>query len=241
MTSAIAPFFPTKGMFGSESSTPLFSAMPITAAVTATLTGVTCAPAAFTARRMPPLRERDARTIGAARGTAILTVGIVDARTIAVLVLLAMPAWYTSRMSSANDANMRKIAEENLSEAIVIMGEQAIVGGWDVSGDGYWEQMVQRLEKALALAKSKAGKVRAEAAGKIRDAARAGASTASDALDSVKTALGGIAATAGALALGPGILLGLVAFLLLESTGYGKRARAGARRYVDRRAREYGF
>jgi hypothetical protein len=145
-------------------------------------------------------------------------------------------------MSSTTDTDLRNLAEASLAEAQGIMGLPAIVVGFDVSGDGFWESLATRAKGLLDKArKYNPTALGAKAAGKVRDAARYGASKASDASDAVKATLSGIAASAAALALGPGALLMLGVFLLVESTGYGKRARAGARRYVDARAREYGF
>ena len=169
-------------------------------------------------------------------------VGMGAARTIAVDVRLAMPSWYTGAMSSTTDSELRVLADASLAEAEAIMGQPAVVVGADVSGDGFWEALLARGQTALDKAKKmNPVSLGAKAAGHIRNAARSGASSASDALDDVKKALAALATAAGALAIGPGIILGLLAFLFIESTGYGKRARRAARTYVDRRAREYGF
>ena len=164
------------------------------------------------------------------------------ARTIAVLVLRAMRPWYTSPMSSTTDTDLRNLAEASLAEAQGIMGLPAVVVGFDVSGDGFWEGLATRAKGLLDKArKYNPVSLGAKAAGKVRDAARYGASKASDASDATKAVLGSIAASAALLALSPGVLLALLAFVVVEGSGYGKRARAGARRYVDARARSYGF
>lgn len=147
-----------------------------------------------------------------------------------------------SDANSATDADLRTAAERDLSEAITMLGMPAVVGGWDVGGDDYWDQFAKRAGKALDLAKkARPMQLGADAARRIRDAAKRGLDKASQASDAAKVALGSVATAAGMAALGPGILLGLIAFAVIEGSGYGRRARAGARRYVSARAREYGI
>lgn len=145
-------------------------------------------------------------------------------------------------MSSATDDDLRKQAEALLAEAFGALGLPAVVVGADVSGDDYWARFLERARNAWDKAKKYTPLEQgAEAARKIRDAARKGTDKASTAADDIKRALAALAAAAGAFSLGPLILPGLIVFLIIESTGYGKRARAGARRYVDQRAKSYGF
>lgn len=237
----MAPLRPTHGISGSLSSMPDFSARPMAAAVTATLMGVICAPPPDERRWWTFLRVE--RTMGAVRGMASRMVGMAgEDRTSAVDVLRAMGSCYPLQMSSATDSQLRENAERSLAEAIALMGIPAIVGGWDVSGDDYWEQMGKRTRKALEIAKrAEPFRVQAEAARKIRDAARQGLDKSSQASTEAKATLAAVAAGAGVMALGPGILLGVIAFLVVESTGFGKRARSAGRRYVSARARSYGF
>jgi len=145
-------------------------------------------------------------------------------------------------MSTSTDTELRESADASLVEAQGILGLPAVVLGADVSGDDWWEGLATRAKNLLDKArKYHPMRLGAAAARKIRDAATRGLDKASTASDAVKATLASIAAAAGALALGPGILLGLLAFVLLEHTGYGARARSAGRRYVSRRARAYGL
>jgi len=161
-------------------------------------------------------------------------------RTRAVECLRAMRKWYRNVMSNATDADLRLAAETDLADAQGVLGLPAVVVGWDVSGDDFWSTFAARAAGLLKRAATAPLRIGAKAGGKIRDAARRGLDKASDATSDAKRALGAVATAAGVLAMGPGILLGLLAFVVVEGSGYGGRARRGARRYVSQRARAYG-
>jgi hypothetical protein len=156
----------------------------------------------------------------------------------AVDVLLAMGPWYHCAMTSTSDSELLVLAEARLREAQEIMGLPAPETA--VSGDA-WDDLAERaaelLKRAWELRPMNLG---AKAGGKIRDAVRSGLDKASKAAKSTRDKLAKVALGAGMLALSPGVLLGLAAFLLIEGTGYGSRARRAGRRYVNRRLRAYG-
>lgn len=256
----MVPLVPTSGILGSASSTPDFSTMPTTAAVTAALTGVTPPDAIEDLRG--DLR-RGTRASGAARGTASRIVGTaVLARTMAVLVFLAMAKCYHCPMTGTTASDLLGLAERDLAEAQEIMGlpspevgpssrvvpsDPDFEGGLDlpptatVSG-GTWDDVAARAKELLRRAWDlRPVHLGAKAGAKIRDAARRGLDKASGAAKDVRDTLGQVALGAAMLAASPGILLGLAVFLLIEGTGYGGRARAAGRRYVSQRARAYGF
>jgi hypothetical protein len=87
-------------------------------------------------------------------------------------------------------------------------------------------------------------KVIANAAQEVKGSAEAGLSPASEAIEAVRVKLRHIAIGATAVAAAAGLapfILPLLIFLAIEHSGYGKRARGAARRYVSGRARAYGF
>lgn len=142
-------------------------------------------------------------------------------------------------MASTSDSELLAQAEASIAAAQEIMGLPAPEAR--VSG-GTWDDIAERIKNLL----KKAWSVRptalgAKAGGKLREAARAGLESASSASQAARDLLQRLSLAAGLLAMSPGILLGLAAFLLIEHTGYGRRARAAGRRYVSRRAAQYGF
>ena len=182
-------------------------------------------------------------TIGDVRGTARRIVGIAAgvARTSAVVVLRAMRACYHHEMAISTDLELRETAESTLAEAQVLLGLPAVVVGYDVSGDDFWSTFADRAKGLLKKASTAPLVLGSKAGAKIRDATRTGLQKASEASAEARTKLGAVATAAGVLALGPGILLGLALFAVVEGSGLGGRARATGRRYLRERARAYGF
>lgn len=253
---ASAPLRPTTGTSGILSSTPLFSANPMMAAVMPALSGVTPPDETpFLRDRVRPRR----RTIGAALGAAILMVGIDGvARTIAVWVLRAMPRWYHPIMSTTTDALLQALASQKMAAAEATLSPQ--IGADPVpppkDRDDFWDSLSSRGKEALRKYHQEmrehggAGPtperldVIKSAASNVRGAVSAGLNPVSSASDSVRDKLRTVAGAAGALMIGASLaplLLPLIVFLLIEQTGYGQRARSSARRYVSGRARAYGF
>lgn len=142
-------------------------------------------------------------------------------------------------MSGTTGSDLLALAEADLDKAQEILGLP--VPEVSVSGGG-WDDVAERarqlLRRAWELRPMNQG---AKAGEKLRDAARRGLDKASDATKGARDKLGQIALGAALLSASPGILLALGAFLLIEGTGYGGRARAAGRRYVSQRARAYGL
>lgn len=162
------------------------------------------------------------------------------ARTRAVVVRRAMEKWYHPLMPSTTDVTLRELAENDLAQAQQIMGIEPVVGLWVVGGD-FWDGFADKARRALEKAVKLPWTLGSKAGTKIRDAVRRGMSKASEATDGAREKLAAVAAAAGALSLGTLILPGLLVFLLLERSGWGGRARRAGRRYVEGRARSYGF
>lgn len=103
-------------------------------------------------------------------------------------------------------------------------------------GKGILQKVKESRDKQLAREK--------EIASKVKDAAKAGIAEASSATKETREQLAALAKGASTVlvlgALTP-LLVPFAVFALIEWSGYGKRARAAGSRYVDRRAREYGF
>ena len=145
-------------------------------------------------------------------------------------------------MASTSDAELLAFAEKNLQQAQELVGWQ--IDGF-VGGDDAWSTVHKKGGKILDQGRRGPIDVLRRAAGLVRDAARAGLSKASDATKDTRDKLSGLALAAGILAAGASILANpavwtLLVFLAIEQSGWGKRARSAGRRYVDRRAREYG-
>jgi hypothetical protein len=99
-------------------------------------------------------------------------------------------------------------------------------------------------QKAQVFRQAQLDKQIERAARNVADAAKSGLSAASDAVESVRSKLRTVAIGATAVAAAAGLapfVLPLLIFVAIESSGYGKRARGAARRYVSGRARAYGF
>lgn len=242
---ARAPLRPTTGISGRLSRMPDFSAIPTTAAVIPTLIGVTPPPAPG-ARRCPPFRLWT-RTMGAARGMARRMVGMGWARTIAVVVRFAMRPWYDASMANTSDAELQAFASKTLEEAAQLMGPQPVLRAQPTSVEGDdWNDIADKAAALLKRAWNLPKDIGAKVGIKIRDAARAGLDKLSSASKEAREKLGKVALGAATLAAGASllanpILLGLVVFLAIEHTGFGRRARSAGWSYVDRRARAHGF
>lgn len=233
---ASVPLRPMIGISGRLSRMPDFSASPITAAVTAALIGETTLPAVEDRLRVWRLATR---TIGADRGMASRIVGILGvARTSAVDVRLAIRKWYPRTMPSTTDSQLLAQANASLAEAdgILSVGPRAVVGAGET-----WRDIARRAKDALERAVKAPFSIGQKAAGKIREAAEAGRSKASEADATVRQTLGSVALGAALLAAAPMLLMLLLPVILGESTGLGPRARRAGRTYVDRRLKEYGI
>jgi hypothetical protein len=158
-------------------------------------------------------------------------------------------------MSTASDVDLRTIADGKMrsAEAAVVQQVQGLVGQPDDPGE-FWDSLSDRAQKALksfrAELSERGGPTRQRldvikgAAKDVQAAANAGLDAASSAVATVRTKLRTAAAAAGALAIGATLapfILPLLVVMLVERSGYGKRARGAARRYVNARALDYGF
>lgn len=125
------------------------------------------------------------------------------------------------------------------------------INDWDgVARRG--EELLEEMRRRLRVANkanvfrrgSSSDKVIANASQEVKGSAEAGLSPASEAIEAVRVKLRNIAIGATAVAAAAGLapfILPLLIFLAIEHSGYGKRARGAARRYVSGRARAYGF
>jgi hypothetical protein len=140
-------------------------------------------------------------------------------------------------MATTTDSELRANAEKSLAEAQAIIGPSFSPV---VVGDDYWQGLADRAKEALKKAAALPFRIGGAAGEKIREAARSGLNAASEASSVARKSLQWVAMGAALLALAPLLVL-LAPVILMEGSGFGPRARRAGKRYVNRRAREFGI
>ena len=158
-------------------------------------------------------------------------------------------------MANASDSALQALAEQKMTAAEAtlppdVMGDPPEA----VDPDVFWESLSERTKNALRKYRAEMSErggppsTRVEvirgAATQIKGAAQAGLDPASSASSSTRDKLKVAVASAvglGLLASLTPLLVPLLIFLAVESSGFGRRARSKGRSYISAKARSYGF